>query len=121
VVGLSPDPSRPSFEVAAYLKEAGYRIIPVNPSCERIMGESCYRSLAEVPGEVDVVQIFRKSEHVPPVVDEAIAKGARAVWMQSGVVHREAAAKAQAAGLLVVMDRCMLQEHARLKPARRGL
>jgi len=119
VVGLSPDPSRPSFEVAHYLQEAGYRIIPVNPSCDTVLGERCYKSVTDIPGEVDIVDIFRRSEHVPPIVDEAIAKGAKVVWMQLGVVNREAAAKAEEAGLAVLMDLCILREHARLKIPKR--
>lgn len=111
VVGLSPDPSRPSYGVAGYLKRAGYRIIPVNPSCDEVLGEKCYPSLSEIPEAVDVVDIFRRSELTPPIVDEAIAMGARAIWMQEGVVNEAAARKAQEAGLKVVMDRCMLKEH----------
>ncbi|UFS69243.1 CoA-binding protein [Geomonas sp. RF6] len=115
VVGLSPDPSRPSFEVSHYMQKAGYRIIPVNPACDTVLGERCYRSVTDIPDEVEVVQIFRRSESVPPVVDEAIAKGAKVVWMQLGIKNPEAAAKAEAAGLAVVMDLCMLREHARLR------
>jgi predicted CoA-binding protein len=113
VVGLSADPARPSHSVARYLQEQGYRIIPVNPTVEEVMGEKCYPDLASVPEAVDVVDIFRRPEHVPAIVEEAIAKGARAVWMQEGIVHQEAAARAREAGLMVVMDRCMLKEHRR--------
>lgn len=114
VVGLSPDAGKPSHEVAAYLQGAGYRIIPVNPACPEILGERCYPTLSDIPGEVDIVDVFRRSEFLPEIVDQAIAKGARVVWMQEGVVNREAAAKAEAAGLTVVMDRCLLKEHVRL-------
>jgi predicted CoA-binding protein len=114
VVGLSTDPARPSHGVARYLQAQGYRIIPVNPLVEEVLGEKCYPDLASVPEAVDVVDIFRRPEHVPAIVEEAIAKGARAVWMQEGIVHEEAAARAREAGLMVVMDRCMLKEYRRL-------
>lgn len=114
VVGLSPKPERPSYGVAAYLQQHGYRIIPVNPTADQVLGEKCYPDLKSVPEEIDVVDIFRRSEEVPPVVDEAIQVGAWAVWMQEGVINEAAAAKAQQAGLEVVMDRCMLKEHRRL-------
>ena len=114
VVGLSPDPARPSHGVARYLQAQGYRIIPVNPIVEEILGEKSYPDLASLPEEVDVVDIFRRSRHVPAIVEAAIAKGARAVWMQEGIVHQEAAARAREAGLMVVTDRCMLKEHRRL-------
>jgi predicted CoA-binding protein len=112
VVGLSPNPERTSNHVAVYLKEQGYHIIPVNPTTTEALDEVCYPDLVSVPDEVEVVQIFRKSEDVPPIVDQAIQKGAKAVWMQEGIVNEEAALKARQAGLLVVMDRCMLKEHA---------
>ena len=114
VVGLSPKPHRDSHEVARYLQENGYRIIPVYPRADTILGEKVYPDLKSIPDKVDVVDIFRKSQDVPPVVDEAIEIGAKAVWMQLGVVHEEAAAKARDAGLGVVMDRCMLVEHRNL-------
>jgi uncharacterized protein len=114
VVGLSPDPGKPSHEVAAYLKRAGFRIIPVNPACQEILGEPCYPTLADVPGEVDIVDVFRRSEFLPDIVEQAIAIGARVVWMQEGVVNEAAAARATDAGLDVVMDRCLLKEHNRL-------
>lgn len=114
VVGLSADPDKPSHEVAAYLQRAGYRIIPVNPACQEILGEKCYPTLAEVPGEVEIVDVFRRSEFLPEIVEQAIAKGAKLVWMQEGVVNEAAAARAEAAGLAVVMDRCILKEHHRL-------
>jgi len=112
VVGISDRPSRDSHRVAAYLRQAGYVIIPVNPNVAEVLGERCWPSLEAVPGPIEVVDVFRRSELVEPVVDSAIAVGAKAVWMQDGVVNEAAAAKARAAGLLVVMDRCMLRDHA---------
>jgi predicted CoA-binding protein len=116
VVGISPKEDRPSYIVAAYLKSKGYRIIPVRPEGEEILGEKVYPNLMEIPKEIeiDVVDIFRKSEDVPPVVDEAIQREAKVLWMQEGIVHKEAGAKAEKAGLKVVMDRCMKKEHQRL-------
>ena len=114
VVGLSSKTDRPSYEVASYLKEQGYKIIPVNPMEKEILGEICYPDLASIPESVDVVDIFRRSEEVLPIVEEAIKIGAKAVWMQEGVVNGEAAARAREAGLLVIMDECMLKEHQRL-------
>jgi predicted CoA-binding protein len=115
VVGLSSKPDRPSYKVASYLKEQGYKIIPVNPTEKEILGELCYPDLASIPESVDAVDIFRRSEEVPPIVEEAIKIGAKAVWMQEGVVNEEAAARAREAGLLVVMGKCMFKEHQRLK------
>ena len=115
VVGLSDQPERPSHSVARYLQGQGYRIVPVNPKLAGpVLGEEPYPSLDAVPEQVDLVDIFRRSIDVPPVVDAAIRVGARAVWMQLGIVHEEAARKAQAAGLQVVMDRCTAIEHRRL-------
>lgn len=114
VVGLSPKPERDSYEVARYLQEAGYKIIPVNPRSDEILGEKAYPDLASIPESIDMVDIFRRSEHVSPIVDEAITVGAKTVWMQIGVVNEEAAGKATAAGLNVVMDRCTMREHKRL-------
>lgn len=114
VVGLSPDPARPSHGVARYLQRQGYRIIPVNPYCSVVLGERCYASLMDIPETVDIVDVFRRPEYVPAIAEQAIASGARALWLQLGVVHTEAAQRAQAAGLTVVMDRCLLVEHARL-------
>ena len=111
VVGLSPKESRPSNMVARYLIEAGHTIIPVNPGQEEILGLDCYPDLGSIPVPVDIVDIFRRSEDVPPIVAESIAIGAKAVWMQEGVVHAEAARTAQAAGVLVVMDRCLKTVH----------
>jgi predicted CoA-binding protein len=104
---------RPSHGVSEYMQEHGYRIIPVNPQEESVLGEKCYASLDEVPEPFDVVVIFRRPEFVPEVVEAAIRKGAKAVWMQEGVIHEAAAAHARAAGLNVVMDRCILVEYAR--------
>jgi len=118
VVGLSPNPERPSYLVAGYLKEKGYAIVPVNPGCAEILGAKCYPSLSTVPGPVDIVDIFRASEYVGPIVEEAIGKKARAVWMQLGVVNEKAAARAAAAGLTVVMDKCIMQEHGKLSHQR---
>ena len=113
VVGLSSKPHRPSHGVARYLQSVGYRIIPVNPHETEVLGEKSYSRLEDVPVKVDIVDIFRRSEAVPPVVVSAIAISARVVWMQEGVIHEEAAARARAAGLEVVMDRCLLKEHAK--------
>jgi predicted CoA-binding protein len=112
VVGISDRPDRDSHRVAAYLAQAGYVIIPVNPNVTQVLGERCWPSLDDAPGPIEVVDVFRRSELVEPVVDAAIRVGAKAVWMQDGVVNETAAAKARAAGLLVVMDRCMLRDHA---------
>jgi predicted CoA-binding protein len=112
VVGLSPKPERPSYRVAQYLKDHGYRIVPVNPGQKEILGEKCYPRLADVPFPVDVVDIFRNVEAIPAIVDEAIAKGAKVVWMQQGLVEPASAEKARKAGLQVVMDRCMKIDHA---------
>jgi uncharacterized protein len=113
IVGLSSKPSRPSHGVASYLKARGYRIIPVNPNERSVLGEKAYASLDDVPGPVEVVVIFRRPEHVPEVVERAIRKSAKVVWMQEGVVHEDAAQRARQAGLEVVQDRCILKEHAK--------
>ena len=105
--GLSSSDEKESYHIVAYLQEQGYRIIPVNPTAKEILGEKAYPNLSSIPDKVDVVQVFRKSEDVPPVVDEAIKIGAKVVWMQVGIVNEEAAQKASAAGLQVVMDACM--------------
>jgi predicted CoA-binding protein len=115
VVGLSNNPERPSYRVANYLKSQGYRIIPVNPSITEALGEKSYPDLAAIPDPVDVVDIFRKPEDVPPIVEATIAKGAKVVWLQEGVVNEAAAERARSAGLLVVMDHCMFKEHSRLR------
>lgn len=113
VVGLSSKPHRPSYGVARYMQLAGYHIIPVNPNEEKVLGEKSYARLEDVPVQVDVVNIFRRSEFVPTIVESAIAVGAWAVWMQEGVIHEQAAERAREAGLQVVMDRCLLKEHAK--------
>ncbi|MBU2008293.1 MAG: CoA-binding protein [Chloroflexi bacterium] len=114
VVGLSPKPDRPSYVVARYLQAQGYRIIPVNPNTQEILGEKAYPTLLSIPERVDIVDIFRRPEEVPPVVEEAISIGARVVWMQEGIVNEAAAQRAKEAGLKVVMDRCLKKEHQRL-------
>ncbi len=113
VVGLSPREERDSHRVAKYLQSQGYRIIPVNPNADEVLGERSYPDLASIPEPIDVVDVFRRSEAVPEIVEEAIKVGAKTVWMQEGVVHEEAAARAREAGLQVVMDRCMMVEHRR--------
>jgi uncharacterized protein len=114
VIGISDKTDRDSYQVARYLLDQGYRVIPVNPMLETVLGLRCYPSLRDVPERVDIVDIFRRSEAVPEIVDEAIDVGAKVVWMQLGVVHEEAAAKAEKAGLKVVMDRCIKRDHSRL-------
>jgi len=115
VVGLSSNQMRPSYGVARYLQQKGYRIIPVNPNETEVLGEKAYANLADVPEQVDLVDIFRRSEEAAHHVDEAIRLGAKAVWMQDGVIDEAAAARAQAAGLMVVMDDCILRQHVRRK------
>ena len=114
VVGLSSRRTRPSYGVSEYMQSKGYRIIPVNPNETEVLGEKAYSSLDEIPGHVDIVDVFRRSESVPEIVDAAIRIGAQGVWMQEGVVHEAAADKARAAGLEVVMDRCILIEHRKM-------
>jgi uncharacterized protein len=114
VVGLSADWFRPSYFAAKYMQEHGYRVIPVNPKYDSILGEKCYRSLRDVPEKVDIVDIFRKSADVMPIAEDAIAIGARVLWQQLGVRNESAAAKARAAGLEAVLDRCVKIEHGRL-------
>ena len=111
VVGLSNNPLRPSHGVSAYMQSQGYRIIPVNPQIESCLGEKAYASLLEVPEKIDLVNIFRRPECVEEIVDQAIHLGVPAVWMQEDVIHEVAAEKARKAGILVVMDRCILKEH----------
>ena len=113
-VGLSSNPGKESYGIVQYLQSQGYRVIPVNPTADEILGEKAYPDLESVPEQIDVVQIFRRPEDVPPVVDSAIKAGAKAVWMQEGIVHEEAAQKARQAGLQVVMDACMRVTHRRL-------
>ncbi len=114
VVGLSSKRYRPSYGVAEYLKRAGYRIIPVNPLETEVLGERAWPDLDSIPGPIDIVDIFRRSEFVPEIVEAAIRKSARAVWMQEGVIHEAAARRAETAGLAVIMDRCILKDHRRL-------
>jgi uncharacterized protein len=114
VVGLSSKRYRPSYGVTEYMQRAGYRIIPVNPQETEVLGEKCYPDLDAVPEAIDIVDIFRRSEYVPDIVEAAIRKGAKAIWMQEDVVHEDAALRAAEAGLDVVMDRCILKEHRRL-------
>jgi hypothetical protein len=114
VVGLSGRRVRPSFGVSEYMQRAGYRIVPVNPNEGSILGEKCYPRLEDVPERVDIVNVFRRSEHVPGIVESAIRIGARAVWLQEDVIHDEACERARRAGLVVVQDRCILKEHRRL-------
>jgi hypothetical protein len=115
VVGLSDRPDRDSHRVAAYLQQHGYRIVPVNPNVATVLGEPAYPGLREVPVPVDVVDIFRKPDAVPEIVEDAIAMGARVIWMQEGIAHNAAADRARAAGLEVVMNKCMLKEHRKLE------
>jgi predicted CoA-binding protein len=119
IVGASSDPERPSFRVVRYLSEHGYNVIPVNPNEREILDMTCYPNLSSVPEKVEVVDIFRKSEAVMPIVEEAIKIGAKVVWMQEGVINEEAAAKARDAGLLVVMDKCMRKQHISLMRRRK--
>ena len=118
VVGLSSKPSRASFGVARFLQRQGYRIIPVNPAETEVLSERAYASVADVPDTIDIVDVFRRSEAVPDVLEDALPKKPRCFWMQEGVVHEEAARRAAAAGIPVVMDRCILKEIARLLPPR---
>ena len=114
VVGLSSNPMRPSFGVAQYMQREGYRIIPVNPQEIEILGEKAYARLEDIPEHVDIVDVFRRPEFVPEIVDSAIKIGAGAIWLQEDVVHEEGARRAQEAGLAVVMDKCLLKEHRRM-------
>ncbi|MBU0676311.1 MAG: CoA-binding protein [Proteobacteria bacterium] len=114
VVGLSPKENRPSNQVARYLLAAGYTIFPVNPGQREILGLPCYGSLEEIPTPVDIVDIFRRPEDIPPIVESAISVGAKVIWMQLGIVHDQAAARAEASGLTVIMDRCIAIDHQNL-------
>lgn len=111
VVGLSSNPMRPSFGVSQYMQRKGYRIIPVNPNETSVLGEKAYATLAEIPGPIDLVDVFRRPEFVPEIVDEVIRLKIPALWLQEGVVHEAAASKAREAGVTLVMDRCILKEH----------
>ncbi len=116
VVGLSPKEDRPSYRVASYLKAQGYRIVPVNPGAPEVLGEQAYSSLDEIPADIriDVVDVFRRPEDCLAIAEQTVARGARVLWLQEGIVNEEAARRARSAGLQVVMDRCMLKEHTRL-------
>ena len=114
VVGLSSDEARDSYSVSKYMQAAGYRILPVNPSESEVLGEKAHPTVASVPAAVEIVIVFRRPEAVPSIVDDAIAAGAKVIWMQPGIVNEEAAAKARAAGLEVVMDRCIRTAHRRM-------
>jgi predicted CoA-binding protein len=114
VVGLSDSPMRPSNGVSEYMKRQGYRIIPVNPNISEALGEKSYKRLEDIPEPVDMVDVFRRPEYVPEIVESAIRIGAKSVWLQEGVIHEEAAQRARDAGLGVVMDRCILKEHRKL-------
>ncbi len=119
VVGLSNNPSRPSFGVSRFLQRQGFRIIPVNPQETEVLGERAYPTVKDIPDAIDIVNIFRRPARVPEVVDDAVSKGGvRCIWMQEGIVSEEGAAKAEAAAIPVIMDRCILKELARLLPAR---
>jgi uncharacterized protein len=115
VVGLSSDPRRPSYEVASYLQRVGYQIVPVNPNEPEVLGEKSYARLEDIPFPIDIVDVFRRPEAVPPIADSAIAIRAKSLWLQQGITHAEAAAKAHAAGLLVVQDACLFVEHKKRK------
>lgn len=114
VVGLSSNPMRASFGVAEYMQSRGYNIVPVNPNEQTVLGAKAMKTLDDVEGAVDIVNVFRRSEFVPDIIEAAIRKQARCVWMQQGIIHNEAARRAEEAGLLVMMDRCILQEYRRL-------
>ncbi|SRR5579883_637425 len=115
VVGLSGSPMRPSNGVSEYMKRAGYRIIPVNPNESEVLGERSYARLEDIPESIDMVNVFRRSEHVPEIVESAIRAGAKSLWLQEGVIHEAAAQRARDAGLDVVMDKCILKEHRKLR------
>ena len=117
VVGLSPQPARPSFRVAAAMQRYGYRIIPVRPLVEEVLGEKAYASLADIPFSVDLVDVFRAAEHLPAIVEQCLALHLPSIWIQEGIVHQDAAQLARAGAMTVVMDRCLLKEYVRLKTA----
>jgi hypothetical protein len=114
VVGLSPNPERPSFRVAHAMQDHGYRIVPVRPLLHEVLGEPAYADLASIPFKVDIVDVFRASEHVPAIVESCIALGIQRLWLQDGVIHEEAALRAQAAGMTVIMDRCIWRDYSQL-------
>ena len=113
VIGLSPDPGKPSHYVPAYMQQHGYRILPINPTVDTVLGESCSPTLTALPVKPDLVNVFRLSKYIPAIVEEMIQLGLSNLWVQSGIVNLEAAAKAEAAGIHVVMDRCIMVEHRR--------
>ncbi|MBC2730202.1 CoA-binding protein [Thiobacillus sp.] len=115
VVGLSPQPARPSYRVAQAMQRYGYRIVPVRPLVEEVLGEKAYARLADIPFAVDLVDVFRAAEHVPAIVEQCLALHLPAIWIQEGIVHDAAALRAQAGGMSVIMDRCLLKEYVRLK------
>ncbi|HEY9147345.1 MAG TPA: CoA-binding protein [Thiobacillus sp.] len=115
VVGLSPQPARPSYRVAQAMQRYGYRIVPVRPLVDEVLGEKAYASLADIPFAVDLVDVFRAAEHVPAIVEQCLALHLPAIWIQEGIVANHAAQQAQAAGMTVVMDRCLLKDYVRLK------
>jgi predicted CoA-binding protein len=117
VVGLSPQPARPSFRVAQAMQRYGYRIIPVRPQLDEVLGEKAYPSLADIPFAVDLVDVFRAADHLPAIVEQCLALHLRSIWIQEGIVHEDAAQRARAGGMTVVMDRCLLKEYVRLKTA----
>ena len=114
IVGLSPNSDRDSHRVAAYLQGVGYRVLPVNPNADEILGEKCYRTLKNIPDEVDMVNVFRSPEHLPQIVEDALEIGVKSLWTQLGIVHREATGRASQAGLFVIIDKCMMTEHQKL-------
>ncbi|MHB1094023.1 CoA-binding protein [Thiobacillus sp.] len=115
VVGLSPQPARPSYRVAQAMQHYGYRIVPVRPLVDEVLGEKAYAHLADIPFAVDMVDVFRAAEHIPAIVEQCLALHLPAIWIQQGIVHEDAAQRAQANGMTVVMDRCLLTEYVRLK------
>ena len=117
VVGLSPQPARPSYRVAQAMQRHGYRIVPVRPLVDAVLGEKAYASLADIPFQVDLVDVFRAAEHVPAIVEQCLALHLPAIWIQEGIVHEDAAQQAQAGGMTVVMDRCLIKEYVRLLTA----
>ena len=115
VIGLSPQPARPSYRVAQAMQRYGYRIVPVRPLVDEVLGEKAYASLADIPFPIDLVDVFRAAEHVPAIVEQCLALHLPAIWIQEGIVHEDAALRAQAGDMNVVMDRCLLKEYIRLK------
>lgn len=115
VVGLSDDPIKPSFYVSEYMQQHGFRLLPINPALSSVLGEKCYASLADLPVKPDIVNVFRLPKFIPTIVDQMISLGFRNLWVQLGILHHEAAARAEAAGIRVVMDRCIMVEHRRLR------